>query len=68
MNNKTSFQEFWEAHKKLQIARQNFDNAEHDYVDIAIKQLLAAEIHFDSVIEKLKKEEVNLRNVNIRIS
>jgi len=68
LNNNTGFQEFWEAHKRLQLARQNFENADIDYVDIAIKQLLAAEIHFDSVIKKLKKEGVNLKNVNIRIS
>jgi len=42
----------------VEIARRNFQNADPDYVDIAIYELMAAEEKLNEYIREQKKKEV----------
>lgn len=49
--------EFRQALQDLQQARQNFDNADQDYIDVAIFNLAAAESRVNAIRNKSKRSE-----------
>lgn len=46
--------EFHEALARWKMARANFYHAEADYVEVAIKELNAAQEHLDAVVQREK--------------
>lgn len=55
-----AYSDFRDAQLALQIAQQNFDNAEPDFVDIAAEELTLAEKRLDLAVRKMKLlEEVS---------
>lgn len=61
--------ELFEAVEQKAIARQNFDNAEPDFIEIAILQMQTAEAHFSEVDKRVKllKEKLNIENIELNI-
>lgn len=61
--------ELFEAVEQKAIARQNFDNAEPDFIEIAILQMNTAEAHFSEVDKRVKllKEKLNIENTEPNI-
>lgn len=49
------------ALRELQIAQQQFDEADPSHIDIAILRLKAAEMRFDVAVREAKKSETHLQ-------